>query len=60
MTYVELSALIKSKGLLIKFVAKEVGYTPPGLKKAINNETIELRSLKRLCEILNLNPKIFF
>jgi len=37
-----------------------VGYTREGLQYALNNETIELRKLKKLCELLGIKPKAFF
>lgn len=60
MTYSDLSTLIKSKGYRIDYIAKEVGYTRAGLQKAIDKETIELRKLKKLCELLKVKPEVFF
>ena len=60
MTYSELTSIIKSKGYRITYIAEQVGYTRAGLQKALDNETIELRKLKKLCELLGVNYKVFF
>ena len=60
MTYTELKPIIKSKRHQITQVAEQIGYTREGLQYALNNETIELRKLKKLCELLGIKPKAFF
>lgn len=56
---------IISAGLKFNFVAKELGITPFGLQKKIDNVTeFKASEIKKLCEILNLGgktrDKIFF
>lgn len=60
MNYNELSELIKSKKILVKDLCEEVGYTRRGLQTSIDNETIELRKLKLICEKLRISPSLFF
>jgi len=60
MNYNELKEITKLKNILVKDLAKEMGITRQGLQKVLDNETIELRKLKKLCEILRISPAQFF
>lgn len=60
MNYKELAEIIKSKKILLKDVLNEIGYTRQGIEPAIDKETIELRKLKKLCEITRISPSAFF
>jgi DNA-binding Xre family transcriptional regulator len=60
MNYSELKELAESKNILLKTLCEKVGYTRAGLRPAIDNETIELRKLKLLCETLRITPAQFF
>lgn len=60
MDYNTLKELAETKNILLKTLCEEIGYTRAGLKKAVDNETIELRKLKLLCDILKITPLQFF
>lgn len=60
MKYNELKELAESKNIMLKTICDKVGYTRAGLRPAIDNETIELRKLKLLCETLRISPSQFF
>ena len=60
MKYSELKELAESKNIMLKTLCERVGYTRAGLRPAIDNETIELRKLKLLCETLRITPAQFF
>lgn len=60
MTYNDLRQIAKLKNILIKDLATEMGVTRQGLQKMIENETIELRLIKKMCEILNISASKFF
>ena len=60
MKYSELKELEESKNIMLKTLCERVGYTRAGLRPAIDNETIELRKLKLLCETLRITPAQFF
>ena len=60
MNYNELKELAESKNILLKTICDKVGYTRAGLRPAIDNETIDLRKLKILCELLGIAPAKFF
>lgn len=60
MNYSELKEIAESKNIMLKTICDKVGYTRAGLKPAIDNETIELRKLKVLCDTLRITPAQFF
>ena len=60
MTYNEFTELCKAKNVLIKDVLLHIGYSRQGLRLALDNETIELRKLKLLCDYLRVSPAQFF
>lgn len=60
MIYSELKDIAKAKNILIKDLAKEIGITRQGLQKVMDNETIGLNLVKRICEVLNISPSKFF
>lgn len=60
MNYNELKEIAKIKNILVKDLATEIGVTRQGLQKMIDNETIELRLVKKICELLNISPSKFF
>jgi hypothetical protein len=60
MNYSELKELAESKNIMLKTICERIGYTRAGLRPAIDNETIELRKLKLLCETLRISPAQFF
>ncbi len=60
MNYNELKQIAKRKNILIKDLAKETGITRQGLQKVMDNETIELKLVKRICEKLDISPAKFF
>lgn len=60
MNYSDISELCKTKNIKIKDVLAFIGYSRGGLEFALNNETIELRKLKLLCEYMRISPANFF
>ena len=60
MNYNDFSELCRAKRILIKDVLPQIGYTRQGLQAALNNETIELRKLKLLCDSVRISPSYFF
>lgn len=60
MKYNDLKDIAKNKNILIKDLAKEIGITRQGLQKVMDNETIELKLVKKICEVLNISPAKFF
>lgn len=60
MNYNDFSELCRAKRILIKDVLPQIGYTRQGLQAALNNETIELRKLKLLCDSVRISPSHFF
>ncbi|NLI72785.1 MAG: helix-turn-helix domain-containing protein [Bacteroidales bacterium] len=60
MNYTEFRELCKAKNIKISDVCEYVGMTRPGLVKSLDNETIELRKLKLLCDYVRISPAQFF
>ncbi|NLO71218.1 MAG: hypothetical protein GX102_09865 [Porphyromonadaceae bacterium] len=60
MNYNEFRELCKSKNIMINDVCEYVSMTRPGLTKALDNQTIELRKLKLLCDYVRISPAQFF
>lgn len=60
MKYNDFTELLKSKRILLKEVLSYVKMSRPGLSSALDNETIELRKIKLICELLRVSPAIFF
>jgi len=60
MNYNEIKELASSKRISIKELTERIGYTRQGLQNALDSETIELRKLKLLCEVLRVSPSLFF
>jgi len=60
MTYKQLKEILEVKNISIQDLCNTIGYTRAGLTRAIDNETIELRKLKLLCDTLRITPAQFF
>lgn len=60
MKYNDLQEILKVKKILVKDLCEAIGYTRRGLQTSIDNETIELRKLKLLCDTLRITPAQFF
>lgn len=60
MNFDELRKYAKDNKIKIKDLMEWADYSRPGLESAINNETIELRSLKNLCKNAKVDPARFF
>lgn len=60
MNYKNLVELCRAKNLFVKDMCAFVGYSRKGLEMALDNETIELRKLKLLCDYLRVSPAQFF
>lgn len=60
MNYNDLREVCTSKKISIKELTEQIGYTRQGLQSALDNQTIELRKLKSLCEVLKISIYEFF
>lgn len=60
MDYSELKELAESKKIEMQEIASALDYTTNGLRASIKKQTIPLSKLKILCEILRINPMMFF
>jgi len=60
MEYNVLREIAESKKIEIREIANELDMTPNGFRESIKNETIQLKKLRRLCEILHIHPNMFF
>ena len=60
MTYNDLSFLVNEKGISIKSLAKDIGMTSTGLKKAFEEKTLQWKKMESLCEIFGITPNEFF
>jgi DNA-binding Xre family transcriptional regulator len=60
MNYSDLKILIDSKKIDVYSLSNEIGMTYDGFRLSIKNETIQLHKLKKLCEVLKINPMLFF
>jgi len=60
MNYKEVKEICDLKKVTIKELSERVGYTRQGLQSALDNDTIELRKLKLLCDTLRISPAQFF
>ena len=60
MNYNDLKLLIDSKNLEVQAVATEIGMGYDGFRLSVQKETIQLQKLKKLCELLKINPMLFF
>ncbi len=60
MKHSEFTELLKTKKILLKEVLSYIKMTRPGLSSALDNETIELRKIKLICELIRESPAIFF
>jgi len=60
MNYNDLKLLIDSKNLEVQEVATEIGMGYDGFRLSVQKETIQLQKLKKLCELLKINPMLFF
>ena len=56
MTYTDIQKLCAGKNITIKSLATQLGFTPFGFRKAIENATLPLRSIRELCELLQITP----
>ena len=59
MNYTELKDLCEERKILIKDILKEVGMSNPGLKDALDKETLPVRKLALLCRVLQMSPNEF-
>lgn len=60
MDYNELKKIAESKKIEIGEIAIELEMTSNGFRESIRNETIQLKKLRRLCELLHIHPTMFF
>lgn len=60
MDYNELKIIATTKKFKIQEIASDLEMTADGFRSSIKNETIELRKLKKLCDLLRINPILFF
>jgi DNA-binding Xre family transcriptional regulator len=60
MNYSELKEISEAKKVEIKELASALDMTPNGFRESIKNETIQLRKLRTLCDLLRISPSMFF
>ena len=60
MNYNELKRMAESKNFTIKRLAEEIGLTSNGLKRSIEGETMSIKTLRDLCDILQISIAEFF
>ena len=60
MNYNELKRVAESKNFTIKRLAEEIGLTSNGLKRSIEGETMSIKTLRDLCDILHISIAEFF
>ncbi len=51
---------IKNKKFTIEEAAEKIGMTRTGLGQALSNESLKVRDLEKLCELLGVSPAAFF
>jgi len=60
MDYSELKQIAETKKIEVREIANQLEMTSNGFRESIKNETIQLKKLRQLCEILNISPAKFF
>ncbi|MFT3753706.1 MAG: hypothetical protein QM800_12810 [Paludibacter sp.] len=60
MNYNELKQIADSKKIEVREIANELEMTSNGFRESIKNETIQLKKLRKLCELLHIHPTVFF
>lgn len=59
MTYYDLKALCEQRKIFIKDVCKEIRMSQPGLRDALNKDTLPVKKLVMLCRMLQISPNRF-
>lgn len=60
MNYNELKIIAERKKITIKGIAESIGMTSTGLKRSIEGETMSIKTLRDLCDILQISIAEFF
>ena len=60
MNYNELKIIAERKKFTIKELAESIGMTSTGLKRSIEGETMSIKTLRDLCDILQISIAEFF
>lgn len=60
MTYNELQNLCEKRKMQIKEVTDALGMTYTGLRDALNRDTLSIKKLVPLCQLLGISPNDFF
>lgn len=60
MNYNDLKILAERKKITIKDLAESIGMTSTGLKRSIEGETMSIKTLRDLCDILQISIAEFF
>jgi transcriptional regulator with XRE-family HTH domain len=60
MEYNEIKRVAEAKNFTVKGLADAVGLTSNGLKRSIDNETMSIKTLRDLCDILQISISEFF
>lgn len=60
MKYFELRKLSGAKNISATELCRIAEYTRAGLNRALDNDTIDLRRIKLLCNALKISPALFF
>ena len=60
MNYNELKTIAERKKFTIKELAESIGMTSTGLKRSIEGETMSIKTLRDLCDLLQITVAEFF
>ena len=60
MNYNDLKIIAERKKFTIKELAESIGMTSTGLKRSIEGETMSIKTLRDLCDILQISISEFF
>ena len=60
MNYNDLKIIAERKKFTIKELAESIGMTSTGLKRSIEGETMSIKTLRDLCDILQISIAEFF
>lgn len=60
MNYKELREIMNEKNISLEDLIGYVPITRAGLHRAVDNQTIKLRDLKRVCDFMRITPALFF
>ena len=60
MEYSELKKIAESQKIELKGLAEEIEMTAYGFRRAVENETLTVSKLRKLCNLLGISPNDYF